>query len=332
MVNTANITAENIGAIQVFVNAHVKSEDGLKGNYCFDQTNIIVGQPIPTTTPAPDWYSPSFGKCENADYMTYYSEADCMDTDILGYSGELESPHPCSADGSGQCFKVYGSVVDPSTVVSQKLLSDNLCSDIDSPIFSPVYDKKDDCSWGVPPPAEINGQIIINVADLNKFDKAGIWLRYATTNNNVILDWIEIPKDKIGCQTPNNYIFRNLNYDTIYEVYPKVYDASGQEIIVNMTASSPTVDCGGSGTCSLNAPGEVNLTIDFLNDVCVQGGSGELLYQSTNRAFQLAIDKWQADEMSALEMSEFIARITRTPGLQKAVCNPKIPGGCVAPK
>ena len=53
--------------------------------------------------------------------------------------------------------------------------------------------------------------------------------------------------------------------------------------------------------------------------------------QSANSDFLNTIELWQTGEITALEMSEFIDNLTRVPGLQKAICDPRVPRGCLSP-
>lgn len=269
------------------------------------------------TNPQIGWYAPDGSPCNRTNYYAYYALSSCSGK--AGFVTEGITPQSnCSNNGSGKCFLITGNAFTQSAKSVWKQDTQS-CSPISSPtIPSNAFDTLYRCRFGLSPDSSINGSVTASFSSSTQFEKIFVWIVDSQVGWS---QYYELPKSQIRSGQAISYNFDNLFSDKKYDVYVKAYGPGG----VYLDSVVYVGSCGSPGCRSYpNVSFSFNLTFPPPLAGAVRGPGNQV----TNQAFQNMIDLWIKGQITTRQMSQFIAQIGRVPGLQKATCDPKYPGGC----
>lgn len=285
-------------------------------------------QPIaPAPAPPQAWHAPDGSTCNLTNYITYFSQSNC--TGQTGFVTQGISPQSqCSAIGQGKCFLVGGTAFILPAKSSWELTSQT-CVPITPPaIPGNAFDTLYNCRFGIPPGSQINGSVTVMFGNLQQFDKIFVWL--TDTKDNFSRPF-ELVKNQIVANQPYQYSFPSLFADKKYDVSVQAYGPGGV-FLGNVTYES---SCG-LPSCRVIPSAQIDFKLIFPHlqtgqqpfNKNINAPPGQTNTQITNNDFQMMIDQWIKGQINPLGMSLFIKQLSRVPGLQKAICDPRIPGGC----
>lgn len=295
----------------VFLLININNDNRINTVSAADQIYLYT-----TPTPIPDWYDMDGTRCTTNNFIGFYSGPDC--TGNLGYRTDGITPQgPCDSEGIGDCYRASGGAVNHNTQSVWRLDS-KTCSNTALSFPTQMYDTIRRCNFLNNPPGDITGKVTVNFYDPNQFKNIYVWIQESTQGSE--RSNYEIKKGQIVSGLPNSYVFQSLDSGKVYELNAKAY---GTELFLDYHGVNYEGACE-RATCLVKPTGSADFTINFP----MPTGPVNLDQQTTNAAFKTAFDKWQAGEITALEISLFIQNMTRVPGLQKAICDPKVPGGC----
>lgn len=284
--------------------------------------------------PLQSWYAPDGSACNLTNYITYFNQTNC--TGQAGFVTQGISPQsPCSTNGQGKCFQVKGLPFILPAKSSWDLNSQSCVPVTPAAIPGNAFDTLYNCRFGILPGSEVKGTITVNFGNHQQFDKIFVWL--TDTKDNFSRS-IELVKNQLVANQPYQYSFPNLFADKKYDIWVKAYGPGGvylENISYESSCSLPS--------CRVIPSAQIDFKLTFPNLAGsignVNQGKGirpgnpnipgrQAGIQISNDDFQRMIDQWISGQINPVGMSLFIKQLSRVPGLQKAICDPKIPGGC----
>lgn len=281
----------------------------------------------PAPAPLQAWHAPDGSTCNLTNYITYFSQSNC--TGQTGFVTQGISPQSqCSAIGQGKCFSV-GKTAFILPAKSSWELASQTCLPITPAAVPPnAFDTLYNCRFGIPPGSQINGSVTVMFGNLQQFDKIFVWL---TDTKDNFSQSFELVKNQIVANQPYQYSFPNLFADKKYDISVQAYGPGGV-FLGNVTYES---SCG-LASCRIIPSAQIDFKLTFPGLQANQqqairrnpNAPGQTGIQITNDDFQKMIDQWIKGQINPLGMSLFIKQLSRVPGLQKATCDPRIPGGC----
>jgi hypothetical protein len=316
------------------------------------QTEDYPGEGGPPTASGDiDWYAPDGDKCRLTDYLRYFETADCSGQPA-GYTTEGIEPVAECTQNSANCYKLAGEIVSKNTG-SYNREAIGGCAQV-APGTMDLSSFLYKCNWGYAPEGTISGKLTVVFSNIDDFDMVYVWLRDLSTTTTLTSEkrFVLFDKDSTDEETkqiissiPKTFFFNRLYLDRNYELYAKAYkkQSGGGNVELEAANISFAVCQAGNITPTPIPQGDPDLlTCRMLLTPTSKGGTAEIKIQfpessggtlstlSTNDAFNEIMDLWSDGEIGALEVSSFINQLTRTPSLQKGICDPRIEGGCEA--
>ncbi|OGG05630.1 hypothetical protein A3D05_02905 [Candidatus Gottesmanbacteria bacterium RIFCSPHIGHO2_02_FULL_40_24] len=282
---------------------------------CVDYFTVQRAAGPNVSLPPPGWFAPDGTLCNRTNYQTFYTQTSCAGQ--TGYTTENISPQSqCSTDGSGKCFQAGGQQFNQQ-IKSYWRFDSQACVPVTSP-YTPVntYDTLYQCRFGIPPVSVLNGKVTVNYTNNLQFDKIYVWINDTQDN---YARYYELNKAQIRSGQPISYSFSNLFPDKKYDIYVKAYGTGG--VFLDNVVYTGT--CG-AASCRILPNNQLDFSLNF-----PAPPPGSSTNSTTNEEFVAQIDKWIKGQIGPLQMSQFIKQISRVPGLQKATCDPRVPGGCL---
>ncbi|KKS97569.1 MAG: hypothetical protein UV73_C0007G0012 [Candidatus Gottesmanbacteria bacterium GW2011_GWA2_43_14] len=290
-------------------------------NACWNGTTCVGNPNDPL-----EWYAPDGLKCTDKNFIKLYNDSLCLSP--VGYlSGDTlsdrEEETGCNEDGTGFCYKAGGVIVNEAITPKYLIRSGSEdCTPITDrdDIPATIFDRLFTCSFTSEPKGRITGEVSVSFEGAKPFRNIIVYLHDISAEN--YLTFHEQKAEDVKNNSKFRFNFSPLFYDKTYELYVKAYDRQGTAIdyigVINEGS------CG-SYSCQSMPDGVINFKLVF-PDPLVDASPAQI-----NQRFNDMINRWINNQADPLEISRFIHRITRVPGLQKATCDPKIPGGCDLP-
>jgi len=277
-----------------------------------------------TPTPSQDWYAPDGQKCDGINFITLHSDSLCnVPVGYITNSEEINGGEENKCVSGKPCYKAGGVIIDPGEEAKFQSRSDvpDNCDMIEPGNLPPgtVYDQLLNCSYREAPKGNIRVKVKVSWEEDRPFKFLRIYVQDTSPEPDNFLTFFDKTE---GFQNGGTFehTFTPLFNDITYKVYVTAYDEENQPIdnqgIYNQ-GSCESVACE-------KRPDDELLTFELRFLDSLKGASA----QELNFLFETMVNKWINNQVSPLDISRFIRRLTQVPGLQKNTCDPKVPGGC----
>ena len=237
-------------------------------------------------------------------------------------------PVVCTTDGSLECFKAGGQVMQ-NEPESFNMSDDETCAVIneDNPVTGDILHSVYKCPYTLPPTGTISGTLTVNYKNREQFAKILVYLvlNNADDENPDTADTYIATRDYNNSDIPDpqptpppiDFSFDKLYADRTYQLYAKAFNENGVYLINNVVYESK---CKQNPNCEL-IPGEekADFTITFEEEL-----SEELTAKGLNEAYMQMIILYGEDKINALQMSEFLQKVKDAPGLKSATFDPNV--------